>query len=69
MSTLVTIGGKSSFSFIDAQGNCLIASGTSAFSFKFGQNTKISCICNNCGTPLLFSEILGKSISQFYNIA
>ncbi len=68
ISTLLTIGGKSAFSFIDSQGNCLLSAGSSTFGLKFGQNTKISCKCNNCGTPLLFSDIMGKAVPQFYNI-
>lgn len=70
MSTIMTIGGKSAFSFVDNSGNCLNSTSTSSnFKFRFGLNTKFSCNCNNCGTPLLFSDIMGKTIPQFLDIS
>lgn len=72
MSTVLTIGGKSSFSVVDGQGNCASSAQglSSAFSLRFGQNTRITCMCNNCGaTPLLFTQLMGQPISQFSSIS
>lgn len=63
----MTIGSKNAFSFVDSSGNCLTSGSSSTFNIRFGHNTKISCICNNCGTPLLFSDLMGKTIAQFYD--
>lgn len=68
ISSALVIGGKTTFSFTATNGNCLISSGANTFSPKFGLNAKISCKCNNCGMPLLFSEIMGKSVPQYFNI-
>ena len=36
VSNTLTIGGKSTFSFVSNTGNCLSAAGSALFSFKFG---------------------------------
>jgi hypothetical protein len=41
------------------------SSGTPFVSFKFGQNVKLSCKCASCGSPLLFSMLMGKKVSKF----
>ncbi len=69
VSNTLTIGGKSTFSFASNTGNCLSAAGSALLSFKFGLNTKICCICNGCGTPLLFSEIMGKKVQKYSGIS
>lgn len=69
MSSLLTIGGKSAFSFADSNGDCLKSTPLmTGFSFRFGHNIKISCKCVNCGTPLLFSSIMGKTLPQFLDV-
>lgn len=71
LSTIVSIGAKTAFSFKAKDGSCNNSSSpnTASFSFKFGQNTKISCKCSSCGTPLLFSEIMGKAIPRFQGVS
>lgn len=69
LSSTLVLNGLSFFIFSSA-GNCMtVASGTPNFSFKFGQNVKISCRCVLCGTPLMFSQIMGSTIPQFLSIS
>ena len=66
----MTIGGKTAFSFIDSNGNCLNSTASaSTYNLRFGLNARISCKCTNCGTPLLYSEIMGKSIAQYLDLS
>jgi hypothetical protein len=70
MGTVLTIGGKKAFSFFDNNGNCLNSTSSNPnYNIKFGLNTKISCICNNCRSPLLFSEIMGKLIPKYLDLS
>jgi hypothetical protein len=68
MANLLTIGGKTAFSFTGLDGSCLTIAGTATFGLRFGLNAKISCKCNNCGTPLLFSDIMGKNIPKYLDV-
>jgi hypothetical protein len=70
MGTILAVGDKKAFSFVDNNGNCLNSTASNPnYNFKFGLNTKISCKCNNCGTPLLFSEIMGRSIAKYLELS
>ncbi len=69
MNSLLSIGGKNSFSFVSFTGDCLSTVGTKTFGLRFGQNTKIECNCNSCGTPLIFSDLLGKTIPKFLGVS
>lgn len=60
---VLAVGGSSSFSFVDASGNC--GAGV-ALQLRFGYNMRLSCQCAGCTTvPLLYSSISGKSVNSF----
>jgi hypothetical protein len=60
---VIALGGSSSFSFVDASGNC--GAGV-PLQVKFGYNMRLSCQCAGCtGVPLLYSSISAKSVNSF----
>jgi hypothetical protein len=64
---VLTIGtAATTFSFVQGNGDCLVAAGTAAtFQLKFGVNMRLACNSAAAGTPLLYSSFSGQTLYPY----